>query len=215
MKKNVTLLLITGLIGFFIGLLGDFVKIAVTDLKNYNAVKIKTEKEVTDSINAKLRFEIYKLGNKPTSFDFDFATEKGLKIARRPDIRQISESVLHYGEIKFKDDEIEDGNFAIYFKDMHKYDKFEVVVKLSTTNETQLKDPPYKINVKTTDPSIKGLEAGCFDFLFKWPVYVTAIIVAIILLSAISFISYFIIGALLNGTKAETNEEGETDEVEA
>jgi len=212
-KKTITLVLITGLIGFFIGLLGDFVKIALTDLKNYNAVKIKTEKEFTDK-SAEVRFEIYKLGNKPSSFDFDFATENGIQITSRPDIRQISESVLHYGEIKFKDDDIENGDFVIYFKDMHKYDKFEVVVMLSATDETKLKVPFYRINVKTEDPSIKGLEAGCFDFIFKWPVYVTAILIAIILLSAISFISYFIIGALINERVIKTNEQGVNNENE-
>ena len=213
-KKTITIVLITGLIGFFIGLLGDFVKIAVTDLKNFNAVKIKTEKEFYDNSNAKVRFEIYKLGNKPSSFDFDFATERGLQIASRPEMHQISESVLNYGEIIFKDDEIEDGNFAVYFKDMHKYDKFEVIVKLSAPDKTQLIDPLYKLNVKTKDPSIKALEAGAFDFIFKWPFYITAIIIAIILLSAISLISYFIIGALLNGKVAKIKDQGENNEVE-
>jgi hypothetical protein len=210
-KKNITLVLVTGLIGFFIGLLGDFVKIAVTDLKNYNAVKIETEKEFSNN-NVKVKFVIYKLGNNPSSFDFDFATEEGIHIASKPEVRQISKSVLYYGEVRFKDDKIEDDNFALYIQDMHKYDQFEVVVALSANDTAILTDPPYKLNVKTKDPSERALEAGFFDFLFKWPVYVTAIIIAIILLFVISLISYFLIGALLNGAKGETIEVGETNE---
>ena len=198
-EKNdigIVLVLITGLIGFFIGLLGDFVKIAVTDLKNYNAIKVKIEKQVSDKDGAKVRFEIYKLGNKPSSFDFNFAVEKGLKIDSLPNIHPISDSVLHYGDITFKDIKIEDGEFALYFKDMHKHDKFEVIVNLSPTDKKPLPDKLFKFNVKTEDPSIRALEAGLFDFLFKWPVYVTAIIIAIILLIVITFIAYIIIGAL-------------------
>lgn len=203
-KNNIGILLVlmTGLIGFIIGLLGDFVKIAVTDLKNYNAVKVETETQMTDQKNIKLRYEIYKIGNKPVSFKFDFTIngnikESGIKIVNRPVLKTISRSVLDHGGISFKDDKIEDGDFALKIKEMHKYDRFEVVVNLSAVNEIKDTDRLFRLNVKTEDPSIKALEPGFFDFLFAMPIYVTAIIIAIILLFVITIISHYTIGTLI------------------
>ena len=54
---------------------------------------------------------------------------------------------------------------------MHKYDRYEVIIKLSTPSKIERTDGLFKLNVKTTDAKIKALEKGFFDFLFSLPVY--------------------------------------------
>jgi hypothetical protein len=204
----------TGIMGFSFGLLGDFVKLALTDLKNYNAVKVKTEKRMTNTKSAELTYGIYKLGDKPSSFDFDFTlTEKakkdGIRISRPPKIVKVSQSVLDLGVIsEYQGYLIEDGVFSITFKDLHKYDEFRIIVNLFIPNETNLMEKLFTLNVKPKDPTVKALEAGFFDFLFKWPIYVTAIFMALILLGVIAVLLYIILVNLLKPKKSETYYEG-------
>ena len=125
--------------------------------------------------------------------------------------------VEKYGETK-------NGMFTITFNQMHKYDRYEVIIKLSTPSKIERTDGLFKLNVKTTDAKIKALEKGFFDFLFSLPVYATAIVIAIFSLMVITLVTYFIIGVLLKkkigGTKIEKTDEslkeekGETNDAE-
>lgn len=206
-KKDILLVLITGLVGFFIGLFSDFAKTAFTDLKNYNAIRIKREAPVINKKTIELKFEIYKLGNKPSSFYFDFELSKKArgndnKIADRPIPKEISGSVLEYGEITFIDYDIEDGNGSIYFKDVNKENKFEVIINVSASDKSQILNRYLNLNVKPEDPSEMALNASLWDFRFKHP-YVTTIAIAFILLIVTTLISFYIIVTLIKKKKGE------------
>ena len=206
-KKDILLVVFTGLIGFFIGLLGDFAKTAVTDLKNYNAIKVKREDPVINEKTIELKYEIYKLGNKPSSFYFGFeltepAKRKGVKIIDRPIPREISESVLEYGEITFIDHDIEDGNGALYFKDVNKENTFELIINLSVSDKTQVLNRYLNLNLKPEDPSVTSLKASLWDFRFRYP-YITTIAIAIILLIVTTSISSYVILTLVKKKKGE------------
>ena len=206
-KKDILLVLITGLVGFFIGLFSDFAKTAFTDLNNYNAIRIKREDPVINKKTIELKFEIYKLGNKPSSFYFDFELSKEArgndnKIADRPIPKEISGSVLEYGEITFIDYDIEDGNGSIYFKDVNKENKFEVIINVSASDKSQILNRYLNLNVKPEDPSEMALNASLWDFRFKHP-YVTTIAIAFILLIVTTLISFYIIVTLIKKKKGE------------
>lgn len=209
-KKDIWLLLIAGIIGFLFGLLGDFAKTAVTDLKNYNAIKFETEKPVVNEKNIELRYEIYKLGNKPSSFDFDFelteqAKKIDIKIAERPIIKEISELVLEHGDITFKDSDIEDGNCSLHFKNVTKENKFEVIINLVASDKTQVSNGFLKLNVKSDDPNEKGLKASLWDFRYSSP-YITTFAIAFILLIGALLGSYYIIVTLIRKKKGGPND---------
>ncbi len=209
-KKDIWLVLITAIVGFLFGLFGDFVKTIVTELKDYNAIKIKYEKPVIKGKGIKLRYEIYKLGNKPSSFCFDFnlteeAKETKIRIADRPIPKEISKSVIGHGEITFRDYDIKDGNGSLYFENVTKENKFEVIIKLVALNETKVSNDYLKLNVKPKDPSEKALEANFWDFRYSSPITTTIAIIFILLIVA-GICSYYIIVSLIRKKKGEPND---------
>jgi hypothetical protein len=209
-KRDILLVLFTGIIGFLFGLFGDFYKTAVAHLQNYNAIKVETEKPVYDEKNIELRYEIYKLGNKSSSFYFDFeltkqAKEIDIKIAERPIPKEISESVLEHGDITFIDYDIEDGNGSLHFKNVTKENKFEVIIKLVASDKTQVSNGFLKLNVKPKDPSEKVLKASLWDFSYNSP-HITTIPIAFILLIGALLGTYYIIVILKRKKKGEPND---------
>jgi len=206
-KKDILLVVLTGLVGFFIGLLGDFAKTAVTDLKNYNAIKVKRKEPVIKEKTIELKYEIYKLGSKPSSFYFDFelteqAKKNNIKITGRPIPKEISRTVLEYGEITFIDYDMDDGNGSLYFKNVNKENKFEIIINLSASDKTQVVNGYLNLNVKPEDPSETSLKASLWDFRFRYP-YATTISIALIILIITMLISSYVTLTLIKKKKGE------------